>query len=94
VRNCAGLATLGGAGEAVDPGSRVSCFGHLGDGNIHFSVSGNELAFVRSLAAWHLGRLGPAFPGIDQAVVASTIGRRTLINRFDDESGRCSGFEV
>jgi len=37
VRNCAGLATLGGAGEAVDPGSRVSCFGHLGDGNIHFT---------------------------------------------------------
>ena len=28
---------------------------------------GNELAFVRSLAAWHLGRLGPAFPGIEQA---------------------------
>ena len=27
----------------------------------------NELAFVRSLAAWHLGRLGPAFPGIEQA---------------------------
>jgi HEAT repeat protein len=30
---------------------------------------GNELAFVRSLAAWHLGRLGPAFPGIEQAFV-------------------------
>ena len=30
---------------------------------------GNELAFVRSLAAWHLGRLGPAFPGIDQALL-------------------------
>jgi HEAT repeat protein len=27
---------------------------------------GNELAFVRSLAAWHLG---PAFPGIEQAFV-------------------------
>jgi HEAT repeat protein len=30
---------------------------------------GNELAFVRSLAAWHLGRLGPAFPGIEQALL-------------------------
>jgi hypothetical protein len=30
---------LAWAGEAVDPGSRVSCFGHLGDGNIHFGVS-------------------------------------------------------
>src|SRR5262249_61805742 len=29
----------------------------------------NELAFVRSLAAWHLGRLGPAFPGIEQALL-------------------------
>ncbi len=37
--NCAGLATLAWAGEAVEPGSRVSCFGHFGDGNIHFSVS-------------------------------------------------------
>jgi len=30
---------LARAGEAVEPGSRVSCFGHLGDGNIHSSVS-------------------------------------------------------
>jgi hypothetical protein len=30
---------LARAGEAVDPGSRVSCFGHLGDGTIHFSLS-------------------------------------------------------
>jgi HEAT repeat protein len=30
---------------------------------------GNELAFVRSLAAWHLGRLGPAFPGIERALL-------------------------
>jgi HEAT repeat protein len=30
---------------------------------------GNELAFVRSLAAWHLGRLGPAFPGIEQTLL-------------------------
>ena len=30
---------------------------------------GDELAFVRSLAAWHLGRLGPAFPDIEQALV-------------------------
>ena len=30
---------------------------------------GNELAFVRSLAAWHLGRLGPDLPGIDQALL-------------------------
>ncbi len=30
---------------------------------------GNELAFVRSLAAWHLGRLGPDLPGIDQALI-------------------------
>jgi HEAT repeat protein len=30
---------------------------------------GNELAFVRSLAAWHLGRLGPACPGIEQALL-------------------------
>ena len=30
---------------------------------------GNELAFVRSLAAWHLGRLGPAFPEIEQALL-------------------------
>jgi HEAT repeat protein len=29
----------------------------------------NEFAFVRSLAAWHLGRLGPAFPGIEQALL-------------------------
>jgi hypothetical protein len=29
---------------------------------------GNELAFVRSLAAWHLGRLGSAFPGIEEAL--------------------------
>ncbi|WP_409363762.1 HEAT repeat domain-containing protein [Bradyrhizobium liaoningense] len=29
---------------------------------------GNELALVRSLAAWHLGRLGPVFPGIEQAL--------------------------
>jgi len=33
------------------------------------SNKGNELAFVRSLAAWHLGRLGPAFPGIEQALL-------------------------
>ena len=32
-------------------------------------AEGNELAFVRSLAAWHLGRLGPAFPGIEQALL-------------------------
>ena len=30
---------------------------------------GDELAFVRSLAAWHLGRLGRAFPGIEQALL-------------------------
>ena len=30
---------------------------------------GDELAFVRSLAAWHLGRLGPAFRGIEQAIL-------------------------
>ncbi len=30
---------------------------------------GDELAFVRSLAAWHLGRLGLAFPGIGEALL-------------------------
>ena len=54
------------AGEAVDPGSRLSCFGHLGDGNIHFSVSqptsADKSAFlarwdaindvVHAIAAW------------------------------------------
>jgi len=30
---------LAWAGEAVEPGSRLPCFGHFGDGNIHFSVS-------------------------------------------------------
>ena len=29
----------------------------------------DELAFVRSLAAWHLGRLGPALPVIEQALI-------------------------
>src|SRR5690606_7439215 len=26
------------AGAAVEPGLRVNCFGHLGDGNLHFNV--------------------------------------------------------
>src|ERR1700756_2386568 len=30
---------------------------------------GNHLASVRGLAAWHLGLLGPAFPGIEQALL-------------------------
>jgi FAD linked oxidases, C-terminal domain len=50
VKNCAGLATLAWAGAAVEPGSRVSCFGHFGDGNIHFSVpqptSADKSAFL------------------------------------------------
>jgi hypothetical protein len=37
--------------------------------NVLIAELGNDLAFVRSLAAWHLGRLGPAFPGIDQALL-------------------------
>jgi HEAT repeat protein len=28
----------------------------------------DEISFVRSLAAWHLGRLGPRHPGIEVAV--------------------------
>jgi hypothetical protein len=28
-----------------------------------------------------------------RSVAVSTIGRRILINRFDDENERCSGFE-
>jgi HEAT repeat protein len=28
----------------------------------------DEIHFVRSLAAWHLGRLGPRHPGIEAAV--------------------------
>src|ERR1700757_3287157 len=34
-----------------------------------WAAAANELAFIRSLAAWHLGRLGPAFPGIEQALL-------------------------
>src|SRR5215472_13544714 len=29
----------------------------------------DPVAFVRVLAAWHLGRLGPAFPGIEPALL-------------------------
>ncbi|HKB35790.1 MAG TPA: HEAT repeat domain-containing protein, partial [Gemmataceae bacterium] len=41
-----------------------------GDGRRPRRGAEDEFAFVRSLAAWHLGRLGPALPDIAQALVS------------------------
>ncbi len=28
--------------EAVSPGARIVCFGHMGDGNLHYNISQPE----------------------------------------------------
>jgi len=84
VTNCAGLATLAWAGEPVEPGSRVSCFGHFGDGNIHFSVSQPSASADREedLPA---GPAPPSAAGRDRP-------RRGSVMRFEDAAadGRCA----
>ena len=33
------IARAGGASRRVSPGARVVCFGHMGDGNLHYNIS-------------------------------------------------------
>lgn len=46
------IARAGEAVKAVAPGARVVCFGHMGDGNLHYNISqpqdGDSEAFKRS----------------------------------------------
>ncbi len=49
----------------------------------------DEIYFVRSLAAWHLGRLGPRHPGIEAAVPEL----RELLND-NDPSVRAEALEA
>ena len=53
--------TASAALEAAYPGVRIICFGHLGDGNLHFNafVPGRE----RSDEVQHRGRVGHREPG-------------------------------
>ena len=43
---------------------------------------------------WPLKKAFDANLSAHALTLRRTIGRRILISRFDDESGRCSGFEV
>ena len=54
------IARIEPTGEAVIAGRAIP------GATVLIAELGNELAFVRSLAAWHLGRLGP---GIEQALL-------------------------
>ena len=51
------IAAAGAAVEAAAPGARLVCFGHMGDGNLHFNVSqpagGDPAAFLAREAALH-----------------------------------------
>jgi len=94
---------LAWAGEAVDPGSRVSCFGHLGDGNIHFSVSQPTSAGKSAfLARWNAtndvahaiaARMGGSFSaehGGEQLKLAATKDPGALAVRRKGRKQTCS----
>ena len=101
MRNCAGLATLGVGRRGGRPRFGVSCFGHLGDGNIHFSVSqptsADKSAFlarrdaindvVHAIAAWMGGSFSAEHGGEQLKLAADERPGRRARGHAGGQSG-------
>jgi len=89
------LAEAGAAVAAYDPALKLSVYGHVGDGNLHYNVlvppGRDRLAFSAEIEANLAPRLYEIALGLDGAFSAEHgVGRlkRGLLDRYADPTGR------